>query len=109
MFERLMNNPILIDDGSRENWEAYQPEVILIPQRDFTQIRFTKKNADAVNIYKRKSENDAWEFIATAVNSPFDDHDADANWQYKIRCVKENTEIGIPAVLSVSKKDSFSK
>ena len=91
---------IIIEDGGNENWETYQPEADLIPLTQCLQIRFTKKAADAVNIYRRKPGDASWEFIATAVNSPFDDHEADELWEYSIRGVRDKREIGIPLMLS---------
>ena len=97
----MEENKIIIDEGDKENWEIYQPEVILISMAEFIQIKFTKKGADAVNIYKRQPGNEHWDFIATAVNSPFDDHESEESWEYCIRGVKENREVGIPVVISV--------
>src|SRR5438132_6464782 len=97
----MAENKIIIDDGDGENWETYQPEVMLIAMDGFIQIKFTKKAADAVNIYKRQPGNEPWEFIATAVNSPFDDHESEERWEYCIRGVKENREVGIPVMISV--------
>lgn len=100
---------IIIEEYGEENWAFYQPEAELIFLKECIQIRFTKKAADAVNIYKRQSDMESWEFIATAVQSPFDDHDAEINWQYCIRGVKENKEIGIPALLAASENYHHSK
>ncbi|HYV90704.1 MAG TPA: hypothetical protein VE978_02935 [Chitinophagales bacterium] len=105
----MAENKIIIDEGTEENWETYQPEVNLIPMVEFIQIKFTKKVADAVNIYKRHPGNEPWEFIATAVNSPFDDHESEENWEYCIRGVKENREVGIPVVISVLTNNLHSK
>ena len=105
----MAENKIIIDEGDKENWETYQPEVNLIPMDEFIQIKFTKKVADAVNIYKRQTGNEPWEFIATAVNSPFDDHESEVNWEYCIRGVKENREVGIPVVISVLNTNFHSK
>ena len=93
---------IIIEEGGDENWETYQPEATLIPMKEYIQIRFTKKSADAVNIYRRQSGNEPWEFIATAVNSPFDDHESETHWEYCIRGVKDNKEVGTSVVLSVT-------
>lgn len=101
IFIFLMQEPkIIIDHEGNENWETYQPEVVLISMKEYIQIRFTKKTADAVNIYKRKSANESWEFIATAVNSPFDDHESDESWEYRIRGVRDSREVGLPVVLA---------
>ena len=105
----MPGSKIIIDEGGKENWETYQPEVILIPMDECIEIKFTKKAADAVNIYKRQSGNEPWEFIATAVNSPFDDHDAEVKWEYCIRGVKENKEVGIPVMLSLPRQNRHSK
>ena len=98
----MAGKKIIIDEEGKENWETYQADVALMPMKDCIQIRFTKKTADAVNIYRRLSEKESWEFIGTAVNSPFDDHDTEANWQYYVRGVKHNREVGIPAIVSIS-------
>ena len=97
----MNDSRIIIEEGDTENWETYQPEVQLIHTGECIQIRFTKKAADAVNIYRRQSQNESWEFIATAVNSPFDDHESDEHWEYCISGVKENKEVGIRVILSV--------
>lgn len=101
IFIFLMKEPkIIIDHDGNENWETYQPEVALISMKEYIQIRFTKKTADAVNIYKRKSASESWEFIATAVNSPFDDHESEETWEYRIRGVRDSREVGLPVVLA---------
>src|SRR5438045_1026692 len=105
----MAEGKVIIDEGGGENWETYQPEVILIPMSDCLQIKFTKKAADAVNIYKRQPGNEPWEFIATAVNSPFDDHESEENWEYCIRGVKENREVGVPVIISVLTTNLHSK
>jgi hypothetical protein len=105
----MLHRKIIIDEGGTENWETYKAEVSLIPMKGFIQIQFTKKAADAVNIYKRLSEKEPWEFIATAVNSPFDDHDAEVNWEYCIRGMKQNKEVGIPVIISVPQTKLSSK
>lgn len=105
----MADSKIIIDEGDKENWETYRPEAILIPVDGFIQIKFTKKTADAVNIYKRKQGNEPWEFIATAVNSPFDDHESEENWEYCIRGVKENKEVGLSLFISVVTTNLHSK
>lgn len=100
---------IIIEDSNNENWETYQPSAEVVQLADCVQIRFTKKTADAVNIYKRQSAGEPWEFIATAVNSPYDDHDSEEDWEYCIMGVKESREVGIPALLSATAKDVQSK
>jgi hypothetical protein len=99
----MPDNKIIINEGGKENWDTYQPDVELIYMNEYTQIRFTKKAADEVNIYKRKPGNESWEFIGTAVNSPFDDHESEDNWEYCIRGVKQKKEVGIPVIISVLK------
>lgn len=101
-----MHNGIIIQDDHEENWETYQPEADASNMKEYIQIRFTKKAADAVNIYRRQSGNEPWEFIATAVNSPFDDHESEQNWEYCIRGVKEKKEVGLPVTLSVSNNNN---
>lgn len=96
---------IIIDHSGEENWETYQPEVALVLMKEFIQIRFTKKMADAVNIYKRRSANESWQFIATAVNSPFDDHESEEAWEYRIHGVRERREIGIPVTIHYTSTD----
>ena len=105
----MAEKKIIIDEGIEENWDAYQPEAVLISIDEYIQIKFTKKAADAVNIYKRQSKNESWQFIATAVNSPFDDHESEEDWEYSIRGVKENKEVGIPVVISVLNSNFHSK
>lgn len=100
---------IIIEDSSNENWETYQPFVSVLQFADYVQIRFTKKTADSVNIYKRQSAAESWEFIATAVNSPYDDHDSEEEWEYCIRGVKENREVGISAVVAATTKNNHSQ
>lgn len=96
---------IVIENSGDENWETYQPEVSLIPGNDYIQIKFTKKTADAVNIYKRRSDEEAWQFIGTAVNSPFDDHEAESPWEYRVRGIKANREVGIAVEIAFDPSD----
>ena len=104
----MADSRIIIEENYEENRDIYQPEASLFLMDEFIQIRFTKKTADAVNIYKRQSADEPWEFIATAVNSPYDDHDSEEDWQYCLMGVRENKEIGIPAVLTAFTKNSHS-
>ena len=97
---------IIIEEYGDENWKTYQPDASVVLLEDYIQIRFTKKAADAVNIYKRQSETESWEFIATAVNSPFDDHESEGEWKYCIRGIKNNVEVGLPLLLSVHSNHS---
>ena len=99
----------IIEDNSNENWDIYQPNAVLVQFAGYVQIRFTKKTADAVNIYKRNTKNASWEFIATAVNSPYDDHDAEDDWEYCVRGVKDSKEIGIPLLLPTVSKSRNSQ
>lgn len=105
----MSDNRIIIEENYEENWDMYQPEADLFQREEFIQIRFTKKTADAVNIYKRQSSDEPWEFIATAVNSPYDDHDSEENWEYCIRGMKGNKEVGIPVVLAALTKTNHSQ
>ena len=83
--------------------EQYQPEVTIVIMRECIRIKFVKKEADALNIYKRSTKNAEWLFTATVTNSPFDDFDVDLEeeMEYRFCGVKEKTEIGIPVTLSV--------
>lgn len=100
----MSDQHIIIEENTNENWDAYQPSAEMVQHADYLQIRFTRKTADAVNIYKRKRAGESWEFIATAVNSPYDDHDSDDDWEYCIRGVKGKAEVGVPALLSANSK-----
>ncbi len=104
----MEKNRLIIEDSSTENWDTYQPHAVLVHFSGYAQIRFTKKTADAVNIYKRNTQDQSWEFIATAVNSPYDDHDAEEDWEYCVRGIKDNQEIGIPVLLPTISKNSDS-
>ena len=97
----MANSTIIIEESNDESWDTYQPEATLSVLNECIQIRFTKKAADAVNIYRRQSANESWEFIATGVNSPFDDYELAQYSEYCIRGVKENKEVGIPLFLFI--------
>ncbi len=105
----MQEKSIIIEDNNNENWDTYQPNAVLVQFTGYAQIRFTKKTADAVNIYKRNTNDQSWEFIATAVNSPYDDHDAEDDWEYCVRGIKDNKEIGIPILLPAISKNNISQ
>lgn len=94
---------IIVEESNEETWSHYKPEANLKERTDCNRIHFAKKLADAVNIYRRSKPDEEWEFIGTAVHSPFDDHDTEEPWEYMICGVKGQNEIGEPVTLFAAK------
>jgi hypothetical protein len=100
----FMTAKIFIEEAGKENWDNYQPEVTLHKMRNYIQIAFIKKEADAMNIYKRCENNATWLFTAMVTDSPFDDYDVDPreNTEYRFLGVLDKNEIGLPLVIHLN-------
>jgi hypothetical protein len=90
----------VIENGENEDWVNYRPQVTMKAGPDGAVFGFSRRAADAVNIYRKHKDEDTWAFAATVVDSPFIDTDYRPNIEYKVICVKGNREVGLAAFVS---------
>ena len=94
----------IIGEESPFDPKTYKPDINLRRISSGVEISFTKSETEGVNIYRRKSGEDKFEFMAYDIHSPYidtKDMDEHCTYEYTAWAVIDGKEIGIRSEIEV--------
>ncbi len=93
----------VVGSNSEFDPDAYKPVITLVISGGGVQLKFRKKGADGINIYRRKKGTADWIFLSRATKSPYhflpssESDNQPIHWEFRSYGVVNDIEIGQPS------------